>query len=55
MINIKTSRLILRNFQNKDANGLLEYLSTPRSSCFVDEKIDIEQAVDYINKTNICI
>lgn len=55
MINIKTSRLILRNFQNKDAYGLLEYLSNPRSTCFVDEKIDnVEQAVDYINKTNTC-
>lgn len=55
MINIKTNRLILRSFQNKDAYGLLEYLSNPRSACFVDEKIDsVEQAVDYINKTNTC-
>lgn len=53
MINIQSSRLILRNFQNKDAHDLLEYLSNPRSTCFIDEKIDsVEQARDYINEAN---
>ena len=55
MINIKTNRLILRNFQKKDAHGLFEYLANPRSACFLDEKIDsIKQAVDYINQINTC-
>ena len=55
MININTNRLILRNFQKKDAHGLFEYLANPRSSCFLDEKIDsIEQAVEHINQINTC-
>ena len=28
---IKTEHLIIRNFQKKDAEGLLEYLSHPRA------------------------
>ncbi len=53
MININTNRLILRNFQKKDAHGLFEYLANPRSSCFLDEKIDsIEQAIEHINQIN---
>ena len=55
MININTNRLIIRNFQKKDAHGLFEYLANPRSSCFLDEKIDsIEQAVEHINQINTC-
>lgn len=56
MINIKTNRLILRNFQEKDAHGLFEYLAHPRSACFLDEKLEsIEQAFEYINHKNTCL
>lgn len=55
MLNIKTNRLILRNFQKRDAYRLFEYLAHPRSACFLGEKLDsIEQAFEYINQINTC-
>ena len=36
---IKTKNLIIRNFQEKDAVGLLEYLSHPRVNCFADDRL----------------
>ena len=40
MITIKTQRLLLRKFLEKDAYGLLEYFKNPRTACFLDEKIE---------------
>ncbi|AWB46641.1 GNAT family N-acetyltransferase [Paenibacillus sp. CAA11] len=39
MQEIKTDRLILRNFSEKDASGMLEYLANPRVNCFLDDRI----------------
>lgn len=39
MKKISTSRLVLRNFSEEDAKGLLGYLSNPRVNCFASEKI----------------
>jgi RimJ/RimL family protein N-acetyltransferase len=36
---INTSRLVLRNFTEADAQGVLGYLSNPRVNCFLDGKI----------------
>ena len=41
---INTERLIIRNFQEKDAEGLYEYLSHPRVNCFLSEKLDSMEA-----------
>lgn len=41
---INTERLIIRNFQEKDAEGLFEYLSHPRVNCFLSEKLDSMEA-----------
>jgi|GEM_PF-5547887 RimJ/RimL family protein N-acetyltransferase len=41
MKEILTERLILRNFVDSDAEGMLEYLSNPRAECFIDEKSPI--------------
>lgn len=55
MINITTNRLVLRNFLNKDAHGLFEYLAHPRCACFFDEKLNtIDQAFEYIHNRNTC-
>ena len=35
-IYIETERIIIRNFKQKDAEGLLEYLSNPRVNCFAE-------------------
>ncbi|WP_312686118.1 GNAT family protein [Kosakonia sp.] len=40
MIVTTTSRLILRAFNEKDALPLLDYLSSPRTPCFQDEKLN---------------
>lgn len=46
MVRIETERLIIRPFQEKDAAGLLDYLSHPRVNCFLDEKLDtFEEAI----------
>lgn len=47
MVRIETERLLIRPFQEKDAAGLLDYLSHPRVNCFLDEKLNtFEEAVD---------
>ena len=49
---IKTKNLIIRNFQEKDAVGLLEYLSHPRVNCFADDRLYSEEsALAYISNT----
>ncbi|MBK0032568.1 GNAT family N-acetyltransferase [Erwinia sp. S43] len=40
MIVITTARLIIRAFNDKDASALFEYLSSPRTPCFYDEKLN---------------
>ncbi len=35
-----TDRLIIRDFENKDAAGLYEYLAHPPVHCFLSEKLD---------------
>lgn len=35
----ETTRLIIRNFDAKDADGLFKYLSHPRVNCFIDERL----------------
>lgn len=49
---IETEHLIIRDFQEKDAVGLLEYLSHPRVNCFVSERLCSEEsALAYISNT----
>ncbi len=51
MTNIETERLIIRNFQEKDAADLFEYLSCPRVNCFLDEKLDsFDEAVENVKQ-----
>lgn len=51
MIWIETERLIIRNFNESDAAGLLDYLSQPRVNCFIDEKLNtIEDAVTNVEQ-----
>ena len=38
-IYIETERIIIRNFKQKDAEGLLEYLSNPRVNCFAGDRL----------------
>lgn len=40
MIVTTTTRLILRTFEGKDAPDLFDYLSSPRTPCFQDEKLN---------------
>lgn len=43
---MKTERLIIRRFQEQDAAGLWDYLSHPRVSCFLNEKLNtFEEAI----------
>jgi RimJ/RimL family protein N-acetyltransferase len=50
---LQTNRLIIRNFEKKDAEGLLRLLSNPRVNCFVHEKIDtLDEAYQHIAKSN---
>jgi Acetyltransferases, including N-acetylases of ribosomal proteins len=37
---LKTDRLIIRNYEKKDAAGLLEFLEHPPVHCFMSEKLD---------------
>lgn len=49
---IKTKNLIIRDFQEKDTMGLLEYLSHPRVNCFADDRLYSEEsALAYISNT----
>ena len=43
-IYIETERIIIRNFKQKDAEGLLEYLSHPRVNCFAGDRLCSEEA-----------
>lgn len=36
---LQTTRLLIRNFEAKDADGLFAYLSHPRVNCFIDERL----------------
>lgn len=49
---IETEHLIIRDFQKKDAAGLLEYLSHPRVNCFVGDRLcSVESALAYISNS----
>ncbi|WP_017473178.1 GNAT family N-acetyltransferase [Amphibacillus jilinensis] len=51
MTKITTERLILRNFQEKDAEDLFDYLSKPSVNCFSKEKINtLEEALSEAKK-----
>lgn len=51
MQKIETHRLILRNFTEKDAQGLLEYSAHPRVNCFLDDRIStLEEAAVNVQK-----
>ncbi len=51
MKNISTDRLVLRNFSDSDAPGLLAYTSAPRVNCFLDGRIDtLEDALQEVRK-----
>ena len=43
-IYIETERIISRNFKQKDAEGLLEYLSHPRVNCFAGDRLCSREA-----------
>lgn len=43
-IYIETERIIIRNFKQKDAEGLLEYLSHPRVNCFAGDPLCSREA-----------
>lgn len=43
-MNIETERIVIREFQKKDAAGLLEYLSNPRVNCFAGDRLCSEEA-----------
>ena len=49
-IYIETERIIIRNFKQKDAEGLLEYLSNPRVNCFAGDRL-CSEAVSYTHLT----
>ncbi|CAM4099360.1 GNAT family N-acetyltransferase [Saccharibacillus endophyticus] len=51
MKNIETNRLILRNFSESDAPGLLAYMSAHRVNCFLDGRINTpEEALTEVRK-----
>lgn len=51
MILITTPRLIIRTFKHKDAPALYDYLSSPRTPCFHDEKLNsLEDAIEEIDR-----
>lgn len=43
-IYIETERIIIRNIKQKDAEGLLEYLSHPRVNCFAGDRLCSREA-----------
>ncbi|NQX46933.1 GNAT family N-acetyltransferase [Paenibacillus tritici] len=50
MQEIITDRLIIRNFRETDAPGMLEYLANPRVNCFLSERIStLDEAVATAN------
>ena len=48
-IYIETERIIIRNFKQKDAEGLLEYLSNPRVNCFAGDRLCSEEEIGRAN------
>lgn len=51
MIFTTTPRLIIRAFKDKDASALLDYLSSPRTPCFQDEKLNsLEDAIQEVDR-----
>lgn len=51
MILTTTPRLIIRAFKHKDALALFDYLSSPRTPCFQDEKLNsLEDAIDEVDR-----
>ncbi|MDR3434315.1 MAG: GNAT family N-acetyltransferase [Rouxiella aceris] len=51
MMKIETNRLVIRHFVDKDAPGLFDYLSSPRVSCFMDEKLhSLDEAIIEVKK-----
>ncbi|MGE4291217.1 MAG: GNAT family N-acetyltransferase [Desulfovibrio sp.] len=45
MTGFETERLLIRNFETKDAEGLFAYLSHPRVNCFLMEQVStLEEA-----------
>ena len=51
MIVTTTPRLIIRAFNDKDAPALFDYLSSPRTPCFQDEKLNsLAEAQAEVNK-----
>lgn len=45
-MNIKTERLVIRDFKDTDAEGLYQYLSNPSVNCFKKEKVkSLEEAL----------
>ncbi|AUH01933.1 GNAT family protein [Pectobacteriaceae bacterium CE70] len=51
MILTTTPRLIIRAFKDKDASALFDYLSSPRTPCFQDEKLSsFAEAIEEVNK-----
>lgn len=44
-MNIETDRLVIREFEDKDAEGLYQYLSNPPVNCFKEEQVNsLEEA-----------
>ncbi|MGC6386048.1 GNAT family N-acetyltransferase [Ewingella sp. S1.OA.A_B6] len=51
MILTTTPRLIIRAFKQKDASALFDYLSSPRTPCFQDEKLNsLEDAIKEVDR-----
>ncbi|MEX0559905.1 GNAT family N-acetyltransferase [Raoultella terrigena] len=47
----ESPRLIIRSFQDNDAEDMFEYLSNPRVACFMDQKLhSLEEAVSEITR-----
>ncbi|MEX0533055.1 GNAT family N-acetyltransferase [Raoultella terrigena] len=47
----ESPRLIIRSFQDNDAEDMFEYLSNPRVACFMDQKLhSLEEAVREITR-----
>ncbi len=48
---IKTKRLIIRDFEEKDAAGLFQYLAAPSVNCFLSDKVhSYEESVEKVKE-----
>ncbi|MDV0909963.1 GNAT family N-acetyltransferase, partial [Klebsiella variicola subsp. variicola] len=47
---ITTQRLIIRHFKEEDAAALFDYLSSPRTPCFKDARIQIITATPMVHR-----